>query len=105
MAVTDPFGIYVHFPWCLSKCPYCDFASRAAPVIPHERYADAILRELELRAAEFPARPVTSVFFGGGTPSLWDATQVTRVLDALRAAYPFNVSAEITLEANPGASD
>lgn len=105
MPVTEPFGVYVHFPWCLSKCPYCDFASRAAPVIPHERYADGLLAELALRAAEFPPRPATSVFFGGGTPSLWDAAEVARVLAALRAAYPFTPDAEITLEANPGASD
>lgn len=104
-ASPEPFGIYVHFPYCLSKCPYCDFASRASVTVPHERYADALLRELELRAGEFPSRPATSVFFGGGTPSLWDPVQVRRVLDALRAAYPFAADAEVTLEANPGASD
>ncbi len=103
--MSEPFGIYVHFPYCLSKCPYCDFASRAATVVPHERYADAVLRELELRATEFAPRPATSVFFGGGTPSLWEASQVARVLGALRAAYPFTDDCEVTLEANPGASD
>ena len=101
----EPFGLYVHFPWCLSKCPYCDFASRAAPVIPHERYTDALLRELDLRADRFPSRPATSVFFGGGTPSMWDAPQVARLLGALRARYPFAPNAEVTLEANPGAAD
>src|SRR5690606_6184882 len=85
--------------------PYCDFASRASVTVPHERYTDALLREIELRAGEFPSRPATSVFFGGGTPSLWDPVQVRRVLDALRAAYPFTADAEVTLEANPGASD
>lgn len=101
----EAFGIYVHFPWCLSKCPYCDFASRAAPVIPHERYGDAILRELELRQDQFASRTTTSVFFGGGTPSIWEAAQVDRVLKALNARYPFASTAEITLEANPGAAD
>jgi oxygen-independent coproporphyrinogen-3 oxidase len=101
----EAFGIYVHFPWCLSKCPYCDFASRAAPIIPHERYGDAILRELTLRAEQFPSRPTTSIFFGGGTPSLWDASQVARVLKALNERYPFAPDIEITLEANPGAAD
>ena len=67
---TDTFGIYVHFPYCLSKCPYCDFASRAATSVPHERYADGVLRELELRAKDFPPGRPTSVYFGGGTPSL-----------------------------------
>jgi len=87
--MPEPFGLYVHFPWCLSKCPYCDFASRAATVIPHERYADTLLKELELRAEQFPSRPATSLFFGGGTPSLWEARQVERVLSTLRARYPF----------------
>jgi putative oxygen-independent coproporphyrinogen III oxidase len=99
------FGLYVHFPYCLSKCPYCDFASRAAREVPHVRYADAILGELELRSEEFPRRPVTSLFFGGGTPSLWEAGQVARVIAALKAAYDFTPDAEVTLEANPGASD
>lgn len=103
--VIEPFGIYIHFPYCLSKCPYCDFASRAAPVIPHERYGDAILREAELRANEFPSRTVTSIFFGGGTPSMWDPKQVARVLSGLRASYPWAADIEVTLEANPGASD
>lgn len=98
-------GVYVHFPYCLSKCPYCDFASRAAPFIPHARYADAVLRELELRAELHPRQTVTSVFFGGGTPSMWEPAEFARVLAGLRAAYPFADDAEITLEANPGASD
>lgn len=102
---NDTFGLYVHFPYCLSKCPYCDFASRAATVVPHERYADAVLRELELRAEAFPKRQVTSIYFGGGTPSLWDAAQVKRVMDGLQAAYPLASDVEATLEANPGAAD
>jgi len=104
-AASDTFGIYVHFPWCLSKCPYCDFASRSAPVVPHARYADAILRELDLRADLFPTRPATSIFFGGGTPSLWDPADVTRVLSAIRDRHPPRGDIEITLEANPGAAD
>lgn len=99
------FGLYVHFPYCLSKCPYCDFASRAATVIPHERYADGVLRELSLRSELFPARTATSLYFGGGTPSMWEAAQVKRVIDGLRSAYPFASDVEVTLEANPGAAD
>lgn len=100
-----PFGVYVHFPYCLSKCPYCDFASRAVREVPHERYADAVIRELSLRLAEFPSRPVTSVFFGGGTPSMWAPASFARVLGAVRAALPLTPGCEVTLEANPGASD
>lgn len=100
-----PFGIYVHFPYCLSKCPYCDFASKAVSRVPHARYADGVLRELELRTPEFPSSPASSVFFGGGTPSLWEPEQVARVLRGLRAVHPFREGIEITLEANPGAAD
>lgn len=103
--MTSTFGLYVHFPYCLSKCPYCDFASRAARVVPHERYADAVLREIELRRELFPKREATSLYFGGGTPSLWEAAQVKRVVEGLRAAWPFADDIEVTLEANPGAAD
>jgi putative oxygen-independent coproporphyrinogen III oxidase len=99
------FGIYVHFPYCLSKCPYCDFASRAEAVIPQERYTSAVLRELRARAAQFPGREAVSVYFGGGTPSLWDPPQLGRVLRELRALFPVRPDAEITLEANPGTTD
>jgi len=100
-------GIYIHFPYCLSKCPYCDFASRAEAVIPQERYTEAVLRELHARAAEFarPAREVVSVYFGGGTPSLWDPPQVGRVLAACRDLFDVQPGAEVTLEANPGTTD
>ncbi len=101
------FGIYVHFPYCLSKCPYCDFASTVVKRVPEERYAEAILAELALRLDEVPAsgREVQSVFLGGGTPSLWAPRWVGRVLGGLRARLPFARDAEVTLEANPGASD
>lgn len=104
-----PFGIYIHFPYCLSKCPYCDFASRAEKVIPQERYTEAVLRELRARAAAFDQpgveRRAVSVYFGGGTPSLWDPSQVARVLAEARALFAVEPSAEITLEANPGTTD
>ena len=97
-------GIYIHFPYCLSKCPYCDFASRAEAVIPQERYTGAVLRELRARAPGFaqPHREVVSVYFGGGTPSLWDPPQVGRVLAACRDLFDVRDGAEVTLEANPG---
>jgi len=99
------FGIYVHFPYCLSKCPYCDFASTVVKRIPEERYADAIKSELALRAPGLEGREVHSVFLGGGTPSLWAPRLVGEVLAALRSRLPFAKDAEVTLEANPGASD
>jgi oxygen-independent coproporphyrinogen-3 oxidase len=100
-------GIYIHFPYCLSKCPYCDFASRAEAVIPQERYTEAVLRELRARAAQFaePSREAVSIYFGGGTPSLWDPPQVGRVLAACRDLFDVREGAEITLEANPGTTD
>lgn len=101
------FGVYIHFPYCLSKCPYCDFASTVAPKVPQERYAAAIVRELSLRAAaSSSALPlVESIYFGGGTPSLWDARWVQEVLSAVRQQLEVTEDAEVTLEANPGAAD
>ncbi|MBK7862040.1 MAG: radical SAM family heme chaperone HemW [Archangiaceae bacterium] len=93
------FAAYVHYPFCLSKCPYCDFASIASKAPPHERYARALLREVELRGAS--KVKVDAVFFGGGTPSLWPARHVAEVLETLSVAP----NAEVTLEANPGAAD
>ena len=100
-----PFGVYIHYPYCLSKCPYCDFASRAETVIPQERYTDAVLRELRVRAREFPDREPISIYFGGGTPSLWDPPLFARVLAEVRSLWPVRADAEITLEANPGTTD
>jgi oxygen-independent coproporphyrinogen-3 oxidase len=99
------FGIYIHFPYCLSKCPYCDFASRAEAVIPQERYTEAVLRELGVRAAEFPGREAISIYFGGGTPSLWDPPLFAGVLREVRSLWKVAGDAEITLEANPGTTD
>ena len=99
------FGVYIHFPYCLSKCPYCDFASRAETVIPQERYTEAVLRELAVRASEFAGREAISVYFGGGTPSLWDPPLFARVLREVRSLWKVLPDAEITLEANPGTTD
>lgn len=96
-------SVYVHFPWCAKKCPYCDFATtkRAPGDIPHDDYADAIIKELRTRGP-FDDRQLYSVFFGGGTPSLWAPSAVGRVLEAIRAAFPSEVSAlEVTAECNP----
>ena len=88
LLTDEPIGVYVHFPWCLKKCPYCDFVSFAAPreSIDHRGYADAVLAELAVRAPALEGRRIQSIFFGGGTPSLWDARELGRVLEAILAA-------------------
>ena len=100
-------GVYVHFPWCLAKCPYCDFVSYATerPRIDHVADADAVVRELEQRAASVEARQVGSIFFGGGTPSLWEPAQLGRVIAAVRARLPCTSDLEVTVECNPTSID
>lgn len=99
-------GVYVHFPWCSRKCPYCDFLSMAAerPEIPHARYASQVSAELARRAAQTGRRKLASVFFGGGTPSLWDPGELGRVLAAIRAHFPGD-DPEVTVECNPTSFD
>jgi oxygen-independent coproporphyrinogen-3 oxidase len=103
-------SVYVHFPWCLAKCPYCDFVSyaRQADAIDHSGYADAVLRELEGRAAALGDElEVASVFFGGGTPSLWDAHELGRVLEGVRRSFSCvdEDRLEVTVECNPTSLD
>jgi len=95
------FGLYVHWPFCQAKCPYCDFNSHVAQVIDHPRWRDAYLREIATYAGLVPDRVLGSIFFGGGTPSLMDPGTVAAVIDAARAAWPVANDLEITLEANP----
>jgi oxygen-independent coproporphyrinogen-3 oxidase len=96
------FGVYIHFPYCRKRCPYCDFATHARERIPHDAYADAVVRELAARGPLFAGRQAVSIYFGGGTPGLWRADCVARVLRALRAEFAVAVGAEVTIEANPG---
>ena len=105
-----PLLVYVHFPWCLEKCPYCDFTSYRTerPAIDHEGYADAVIAELGRRIARLgrPDARLRSVFFGGGTPSLWEPTALGRTLAAIRAALPDeSPDTEITVECNPTSID
>lgn len=97
----------MHFPWCLAKCPYCDFVSWVEPAADHRAYADAVLREIEARAELFEARQIASVFFGGGTPSLWEPRELERVLaGVLRLAAPSpHAELEVTVECNPTSLD
>jgi oxygen-independent coproporphyrinogen-3 oxidase len=96
------FGVYVHWPFCASKCPYCDFNShvRHQPV-DQERFLAAFRREIAHTAARIPGRTVTSIFFGGGTPSLMKPETVGAILDAIGGAWSIDPGAEVTLEANP----
>lgn len=101
-----PLSIYVHVPWCVRKCPYCDFNSHAADgEIPEDRYLDALAADLEQALPQIWGRQVVSVFIGGGTPSLLSASAIDRMLAMLRACLNLLPDAEITLEANPGASE
>jgi oxygen-independent coproporphyrinogen-3 oxidase len=95
------FGVYIHFPYCRKRCPYCDFAVHARARIPHDAYADAVVAELAVRAPLFAGRELVSVYFGGGTPGLWRADCVARVLSAVTGAFARPAPLEVTLEANP----
>lgn len=95
------FGLYVHWPFCASKCPYCDFNSHVAVTVDQQRWAAAFEREIARLGAETGPRVLRSVFFGGGTPSLMEPEVVDRVLRAARAVWPFANDIEVTLEANP----
>ncbi len=100
--MPDAFGVYVHWPFCLAKCPYCDFNSHVRHEKPDEaRYAHAIATELAYLKPRTNAREVTSIFFGGGTPSLMQPATVESVLDAIAKHWKISNDAEITLEANP----
>ena len=110
LEVTRPLGVYVHFPFCSVRCPYCDFAVDTSAPIPHDGYADAVVAELAARTAWFrgPAGEppaLRSIYFGGGTPGLWRPEAVARVIAAVRAAFdhpPAAAALEVTVEANPG---
>jgi putative oxygen-independent coproporphyrinogen III oxidase len=101
-------SVYLHFPWCLRKCPYCDFATSPLErdAIPHAAYADGIVRELEMRAGSLADARLFSVFFGGGTPSLWHPRELGRVLSAVQGAFSSrHPDVEITVECNPSSLD
>src|SRR5262245_6375764 len=97
------FGLYVHIPYCLTKCPYCDFNVRAGRSWPEARYVEALLAEISCaaRVAPFAGKRLETIFLGGGTPSLFSPASVERVLAAARAAFAAAVCLEISLEATP----
>jgi oxygen-independent coproporphyrinogen-3 oxidase len=100
-------SVYVHVPWCLSRCPYCDFNTYAARAWPEDEYREALEAELGWYASRPPLSGVSlaTVFFGGGTPSLFAPETIARLLDALKARFPVEPDLEVTLEANPGTID
>lgn len=105
--MTDAaIGLYVHLPWCVRKCPYCDFNSyEARGAVAESVYVEALLRDLEFDLLQRPAPLVGSVFLGGGTPSLFSGAAIARLLDGLRARTRFVDDVEVTLEANPGTAE
>ena len=93
----------MHLPWCVSKCPYCDFNSHAAgDGAPREKYIDALVADLDQEATLGNGRELISVFLGGGTPSFFAPDQIARLLDAINERFQLAADAEITMEANPG---
>jgi oxygen-independent coproporphyrinogen-3 oxidase len=98
-----PLSLYVHMPWCVRKCPYCDFNSHsAADGAPTRRYVDALLADLDREAGNAADRPIESIFLGGGTPSLFSPAEIARLLDAVGQRFTMSPDVEITMEANPG---
>jgi len=104
LLATPPLSLYVHFPWCVRKCPYCDFNSYTLQgELEERRYVEALARDLEAQAADVGGREVVSVFFGGGTPSLFSPLGIERVIAAARRHLTLAADVEVTMEANPGA--
>ena len=105
--MQPPFTLYIHIPYCVSKCPYCDFNSHVVAEIPEVIYTDVLLQELEHygEQEDWRGRTVQSIFFGGGTPSTFKAASIGKLLAWVAATFPINLDCEITLEANPGTVD
>ena len=103
MLSLPPLSLYIHIPWCVQKCPYCDFNSHGQNgELPQQEYVDALLADLKNDLSYVQQRPIHTIFIGGGTPSLFDASQIQRLLDGVEAMIPFETDIEITMEANPG---
>ena len=102
-----PLSLYIHLPWCVRKCPYCDFNSHEIKdgSFPEKEYVSAVIRDLKYAAEQFREREIVSIFFGGGTPSIMSAETIGSILEAVDAISTLSTDTEITLEANPGAVD
>jgi oxygen-independent coproporphyrinogen-3 oxidase len=104
-APLPPLGLYVHLPWCARKCPYCDFNSHAATVIPERDYVAALLLDLDDERSTIADRPVESIFIGGGTPSLFSESAIASLLEGIRERVALAPDCEVTMEANPGSAE
>jgi len=101
--IPPPLSLYVHLPWCVRKCPYCDFNSHTAgTAAPKRRYLDALLVDLQAESARAPDREIQSVFLGGGTPSLFSPDEINEILNGVREFFIVSPDVEVTMEANPG---
>jgi oxygen-independent coproporphyrinogen-3 oxidase len=107
LADKEPFSLYIHIPYCMSKCPYCDFNSHVVPEIPEASYTEALIQELNHHACidHWRGRRVQTIFFGGGTPSSFQPASIGRILESAEALFPVDSPSEVTLEANPGTVD
>lgn len=106
MLIPPPLSLYIHFPWCIKKCPYCDFNSHELKtVLEQQAYIDALVADLEQDLPSVWGRPISSVFMGGGTPSLFSAQSMQDLMSRVRAVLPFQPDAEVTMEVNPGSQE
>ncbi|MFM2099742.1 MAG: hypothetical protein RLZZ366_1281, partial [Pseudomonadota bacterium] len=101
MTISEPLALYIHWPFCVSKCPYCDFNSHVRDAVDQEAWRAALLTDIEHEASVFERRPLTSIFFGGGTPSLMPPQTVAALIERAEELWGFADDIEITLEANP----
>jgi len=101
--VLPPLSLYIHIPWCVRKCPYCDFNSHTVKdELPEQRYIDALLRDMRDELSAVQGRSIDTIFIGGGTPSLFTPQGIEQILSGIAALTPLSSGAEITMEANPG---
>ena len=99
-----PLGLYIHLPWCERKCPYCDFNSHETTVIPETDYVDALLRDLEDDLSLARDRQISTLFIGGGTPSLFSPKAISRLLAGIGSLIQLSATMEATMEVNPGSA-
>src|SRR5690348_3074578 len=98
MMLLPPLGVYVHLPWCVSKCPYCDFNSHAAPAeLPQKRYVEALIEDLECERPFVSGRKVETIFFGGGTPSLFSPENIAEIVEGITRNLSCAPNVEVTL--------
>jgi putative oxygen-independent coproporphyrinogen III oxidase len=103
--LLPPLGLYIHLPWCERKCPYCDFNSHERSDIPEDDYVRALLQDLRCEQPFVQRRPVETLFIGGGTPSLFSADSIRRLLQGIAELIPLSPTLEATMEANPGSAE